>query len=89
MIIDDYRCDFCKFSYLLRLFDRYPLMLNVKGSFIQFNAKLIIVTAPQPPDVMWGHRTTEDVGQLMRRITEVRNFGPPPQAVVDGFDSGS
>lgn len=86
VIIDDYRCDFCKFSYLLRLFDRYPLLLNVKGSFIQFRAKLIIVTAPQAPDVMWSHRTAEDLGQLMRRITEVRYFGGEPAPAVDGFN---
>jgi hypothetical protein len=60
----------------------------VKGTFIHFRAKLIIVTAPQAPDVMWSHRTAEDLGQLMRRITEVRNFGAPPSHVVDGFEPG-
>ncbi len=25
VVIDDYRCDFCKFAYLLRLFDEYQL----------------------------------------------------------------
>ena len=74
VILDDYRCDFCKFSHLLRLFDRYPLRLNVKGATVEFVAKRIFVTAPQKPQDMWAHRTEEDLGQLMRRITEVKNF---------------
>lgn len=89
MIIDDYRCDFCKFSYLLRLLDRYPVQLNVKGSMIYLRAKLIIITAPQAPDVMWSHRTSEDLAQLTRRISEVRRFGEPPAAAVPGFFSGN
>jgi hypothetical protein len=62
------------------------MLVNVKGSFIYFRANLIIVTAPQAPDVMWSHRTAEDLGQLMRRITEVRHFGGEPVAAVDGFE---
>lgn len=89
VIIDDYRCDFCKFSYLLRLLDRYPVQLNVKGSMIYLRAKLIIITAPQAPDVMWSHRTSEDLAQLTRRITEVRHFGDPPAPAVAGFFAGN
>lgn len=74
VIIDDYRKDFCKFSDLLRLFDRYPLRLNVKGSTVSFVAKKIYVTSPKDPEETWSGRTDEDLQQLMRRITEVRHF---------------
>ena len=74
VIIDDYRKDFCKFSDLLRLFDRYPLRLNVKGSTVSFMAKRIYVTSPKDPEETWSGRTDEDLAQLMRRITEVRYF---------------
>ena len=74
VIIDDYRCDFCKFSALLRLFDRYPLRLQIKGGTVQFVSKRIFVTAPRRPEVMWDSRTEEDLAQLKRRITEVKHF---------------
>jgi len=74
VIIDDYRKDFCKFSDLLRLFDRYPLRLNVKGSTVSFTAAVIIVTSPKSPEETWEGRTEEDLEQLMRRIFLVKHF---------------
>lgn len=87
VIIDDYRCNFCHFSELLRLFDRYPLQLQVKGATIQFFSEDIVVTAPHRPEVMWASRTAEDLGQLMRRVEVIRLFGEEPQvpAMVEGF----
>jgi hypothetical protein len=78
VVIDDYRCDLCPFHQLLRLFDRYPLLLEVKGGSVHFISKVIYVTAPQRPEVMWRNRTGEDVAQLLRRIEEVRLFGEEP-----------
>lgn len=74
VIIDDYRCDFCKFSHLLRLFDRYPLRLQIKGGTVEFVAKRIFITAPKSPREMWENRSEEDIGQLLRRIEEVKLF---------------
>lgn len=87
VIIDDYRCNFCQFSELLRLFDEYPLQLQVKGGTVQFRARDIVITAPHRPEVMWSGRTAEDLGQLMRRIETIRLFGEEPaQPRVVGFD---
>lgn len=74
VVIDDYRCDFCKFSELLRLFDRYPLRLQIKGGHCQFMAKRIYVTAPFHPVKMWATRSAEDMQQLVRRLTCVKEF---------------
>ena len=74
VIIDDYRLDFCKFSQLLRYFDRYPLTVQIKGGSRQFRPKRIFVTAPQSPTEMWSSRTEEDIQQLLRRITEIKRF---------------
>lgn len=74
VIIDDYRCNFCTFSALLRLLDRYPVQVECKGGTMQFNARTIIVTAPHHPREMWNSRTAEDLQQLLRRITEIRCF---------------
>ena len=74
VIVDDYRPDFCKFSHLLRLFDRYPLRLQVKGGTVEFVAKRIFITAPKRPDEIWENRSEEDIGQLLRRIEVIKLF---------------
>ena len=74
VIIDDYRPDFCTFSALLRLFDRYPMQVEAKGSSVQFIAKRLFVTCPKSPDDVWANRSEEDIAQLTRRITEVKHF---------------
>jgi len=79
VIIDDYRCDFATFASVLRLFDEYPMSIEMKGSSTQFNSEYIIVTAPRPPDEMWSSRTVEDLQQLMRRIDVIKQFN-----VIDG-----
>lgn len=74
VIIDDYRCDFCKFSELLRLFDRYPYQVQVKCGTREMVAKKIVVTAPKAPADMWENRTEEDLAQLLRRIDLIKRF---------------
>ena len=74
VIIDDYRKDMCTFTSLLRLFDRYPLRLEVKGGSVQFRAKRVFVTSPLNPRDTWEGRTEENLAQLERRITKVVHF---------------
>lgn len=75
VILDDFRADWCKFSWLLRVLDRYPLRVPVKGGFRAWVPKVIVVTAPVPPRLAYrGKSSDEDVQQLCRRITEVREF---------------
>lgn len=75
VVIDDIRCDFAKFSEWLRLFDRYPVQVEVKGGTRNFISKRIFITAPVRPEEMWQSRTAEDLNQLMRRIEVVKHFG--------------
>jgi hypothetical protein len=88
VIIDDYRCDLCKFHVLLRLFDRYPLMVEGKGNAMHFRSRRIWVTAPHRPEVMWRSRADEDINQLLRRIETIRLFGEEPvePAVLPTFN---
>lgn len=66
VIIDDFRKDFCTYHELLRILDRYPFRLEVKGSSRQFLAKRIWITSCyHPADV---YETREDIQQLLRRI---------------------
>lgn len=91
IIVDDFRKDFCTFHELLRILDRYPYRVETKGSSRQLLASEIIITCPWAPDVLYASRSEEDVGQLMRRIDEVRLFGDvvpaPDMAAAVGFVS--
>lgn len=72
VIIDDIRKDFAKFHVLLRLFDRYPYQVETKGGSRQFVAETIIVTCPYSPEQLFD--TREDIQQLIRRVSIVKNF---------------
>lgn len=85
VIIDDYRASFCPFNELLRMLDRYPYQVQVKGSTVQLNAKRIFITTPKDPRATWASRTDEDIAQLERRIENVKFFGPVPEPRVDNF----
>ena len=76
VVIDEYRCDFSKFAFLLQLFDKFPLLVQIKGAQLQFSARRIIVTSPKSPSETWSTRTAEDVQQLLRRIAVVCEFLP-------------
>jgi len=82
VIIDDYRADFCKFSYLLRVFDRYPLSVQVKGGTRNFLAKRIFVTTPKSVSDTWISRTPEDLGQLSRRVENELYVGPEVEPII-------
>lgn len=69
VIIDDFRADFCTFHELLRILDRYPYMVEIKGGTRQLLAKRIYITSCYPPDKVY--QTREDIGQLLRRITKI------------------
>lgn len=72
VILDDFRKDFCTFHELLRILDRYPYRVETKGGSRQLLATNIWVTTQFSPETIYD--TREDVGQLLRRITTVRQF---------------
>lgn len=76
VIIDDMRGDFAKFHVLLKLLDRYGFRVQIKGGYRQFLAKRIVITSCYHPTEMFSGRTTEDIGQLLRRIDEIEYIGP-------------
>ncbi len=88
VILDDYRGNWFSFGYLLRLLDKYPMQVEVKGGYVHFAATTIYITCPRNPTELYASledRSEGSVAQLLRRITEVRSFGepdPPPQAMI-------
>lgn len=76
VIIDDYRTDFCTFHKLLRILDKQPYKCNTKHGHRALYADNIWVTAPKHPEEMWASRTPEQLFQLTRRISVIREFKP-------------
>lgn len=52
---------------LLRVFDRYPLRVPIKGGFVEFQARYIWVTSNRSPEELYGSDFQYDA--LMRRLT--------------------
>lgn len=73
VIIDDFRKDFCTFHELLRILDRYPYTVEVKGGSRQLLAKRIYITSCFHPEKVYD--TREDIAQLIRRITHIVGIG--------------
>lgn len=73
-IFDDLRTKHAEFSFLLRLLDRYPLKVEVKGGHVNWNPGFIFITAPYSPEQMWNLKTREQLDQLTRRITQSVEF---------------
>lgn len=75
-ILDDFRPWWCRFDYLLRLLDRYPMRVPVKGGFVNWIPEIIVITTQKSiRDTFTGeYRTDEDIRQLERRVTRRVHF---------------
>ena len=78
VIIDELRRDKFPWEYPLQLLDTTPVRVEIKGGYRQFVPRHIWITAPVTPDHMFDG-ISEDVGQLRRRISEVREFQKKPE----------
>lgn len=88
VLLDDIRHNTVRFDALLNLLDIYPIQVAVKGGSDYLTANTIILTAVVPPELMFGGNASgqrrvdaadqladvNDVGQLMRRITQRIRF---------------
>ena len=74
VVVDDVRRDFCTFSEMLRMLDRYPFMVEYKGGSCWFSARRIFFTSPLPPEQFWEGRTEEDMAQFLRRVDNIYKF---------------
>lgn len=78
VILDDIRPSTFNFSFMLRLLDRYPIEVPIKGGFASWRPKEIWVTAPGTPRELYRNYTTkepyEGIEQLERRIDDLREF---------------
>lgn len=74
MILDDIRpSQHIAPNFFLRVLDRYPLRLPIKGVSVNVDCPVVILTSALPPAAFWQqlgdiHRTTEGYRQFSRRL---------------------
>jgi len=86
VIFDDFRSKNLHFSFLLRLLDRYPMQVEFKGGFVNWEPKWIFITCPDPIGTVFSSRQEhipEDINQLKRRVTSSFCFPGEEQMLRD------
>lgn len=87
VVIDDYRpTKELSFQTILRMVDRYPMKVEVKGTYVNFAPKRIIFTTPKPIVETFRHLEwlgEENMQQLIRRMPHQFHFdGTAPNLVL-------
>ena len=72
-MFDDYRGSI-PLHTLLKMLDYGKCTVNVKGGSCFFGATTIYITANGPPRDVYRNAKHENIAQLERRITEIREF---------------
>jgi len=72
------------YDTLLRLCDRYPMSVEVKGGKTQFLAKTIVITTNKVPSKWYGPKVYFEA--LQRRVDEWWVFGPVFRTKMTNYD---
>lgn len=82
VLFDDFsKCQTLKeFDVLLKLMDRYPMMVPVKGGFVQWSPRFMFVTSNKHPDEWVGHLNlnVEQWEAFHRRIDKLWRYTRSP-----------
>lgn len=71
VVFDDFY-GWIPFAELLRVCDRYPLKVPVKGAFVEFTAEHLYITSNKPPEEWYdAENITGTIEALFRRINEL------------------
>lgn len=77
-ILDDIRSNTWPMPRLLRILDRYPIQVPIKGGFVWWRPERIYITAPGRPEDIYKNYTTgqpfDHIEQLIRRVTKFVSF---------------
>jgi len=68
VVVDDFRPEGVRFEELLKLCDRYPHQVQIKGGYTPFASKVIIFTSPKKIDFTFPG--WENTKQLHRRLEQ-------------------
>lgn len=79
VVIDEYDASRFSLSEILRLMDRYPEQVPVKGGFVHFEATNLWITSHFEPAVYFP---ADRVPEVLRRISEVKEFVVLPGPII-------
>jgi len=71
VLFDDFSGSDFKLTYLLKLCDRYPMRVPVKGDFVHFRPKVIYFTSNVDPDDWYKNAIPEHRAAFFRRVSEI------------------
>ncbi len=74
ILFDDLDDTCFSLSYLLLLLDRYPMLVPVKGGFVQFSPPTIIITSNTPCSEWYPDESADRRSALLRRLSVTRVF---------------
>lgn len=73
-LFDDFSGSEFKISELLKVLDRYPYKVRVKGGHVNWVPTKIILTSNLEPSLWYPNAHTEHVAALFRRFTNITHF---------------
>lgn len=74
VIFDDFSGSCFPIAYLLKLLDRYPMDVPIKGGFVKWTPKKIFITSNMNPKDWYSKALPEHVKAMERRFTHVEEF---------------
>jgi hypothetical protein len=73
-LFDDFNGGEFKLTYLLQLLDRYPMMVPVKGGFVNWIPKHIYITSNKEVEEWYQNCSDKHLSALKRRISFIKKF---------------
>jgi len=73
VIIDDFY-GWLPWTFVLRLLDRYPFNVQIKGGSVPFTSHKIFITSNSNPNTWYKNVPNNDMTPLLRRITEINEM---------------
>jgi hypothetical protein len=74
VIFDDFDGKQVEFRFLLRLLDKYPMQVPVKGGFVNWVPRFVFITSNAYPDEWYPEVPVRDMEALKRRIEFTHHF---------------
>lgn len=87
VIFDDFGGSEFKLTYLLKLLDRYPMRVPVKGGFVNWCPRKVWITSNYSPKEWFPNAKDEHVKAMFRRFSRVVRFRRLASAIGPGDDS--